>query len=396
MAWNEPGRDGNSGDPWGGGRGGGGQGGPPDLDEVIRNFTRKLNQLFGSSGGGSGSAGGGPSSGRLIVLGLLAAAAVWFVTGFYRVDQSERGVIMRLGKLQDQVVQPGLNWRPLGIDELRKVNVTNTFTQPYSNRAMLTTDENIIDIRVVVQYEIRDPVSYVIEIENAEGSLENAIESAVRHVVGGNQMDHIFTTGRAQVAEDIEQRLQQYMNMYLTGIEVVAVNLADAQPPEAVRPAFDDVIRAREDEQRAQDEARQYANRVVPEARGEAAREIEQANAYKQETIARAAGDAARFDQLLTEYQKAPLVTRQRLYIESMQDVMTASSKVMIDVEGGNNMLYVPLDRILERRDGVLGDGRPVSAQEWRALADQLRPYLPGVGGGGADSSRVNNSRGSR
>ena len=407
MAWNESNRPDNSDnkDPWSGNqvpRGGrprrrpggpaGSGDGPPDLDEVLRNLSKKLNEVFGGGSSGKGGSGsGGLANAPLIILGLFAVLTVWALFGFYRVDQSERVVVLRLGVLQEQVAQPGLNWNPPIIDEIRKVNITNVNTRSYVNRAMLTTDENIIDIRVDVQYRISDPVSYHMEIRDPEGGLDNAAESAIRHVVGGNPMDQIFTTGREQVAVDVERRLQDYINMYLTGIEVVAVNLNYALPPEAVRPAFDDVNRAREDEDRVQDEARQYANRVIPEARGEAARQIEQANAYKQETIARASGDAARFDQLLAEYQKAPQVTRQRLYIESMQDVMTAASKVMIDVEGGNNMLYVPLDRIMQDRGPL--ESRPTTAQEWRTLAEQLRPYLPGVAGGGADTSRLNNSR---
>lgn len=399
MAWNEPGRNGNGDDPWGSGRGGrgGGNQGPPDIDEVIRNIVRKFNEAFGggSSSGGSGSSGrrsGGFSAFSILLLGFVAVAAVWFLLGIYRVEQPERGVVLRFGKVLPEVVTPGLNWNPPLIDEVRLVNTRNLYTKEYENRGMLTTDENIIDIRMEVQYEIPDPVSHVIAVQDPLRSLDNAAESAIRHVVGGNSMDQILTTGRSQVAEDVEIRLQTYMDMYLTGIRVVRVNLADAQPPEAVRPAFDDVIRAREDEERAQNEAQQYANRIIPEARGEAAREIEQANAYKEEIIARAGGDAARFSQLLEEYRKAPLVTRQRMYIESMQDVMTASSKVMIDVEGGNNMLYVPLDKILEGR-GAPGS---TTAQELRALADQLAPYLPVSGGGGVDSTRLNTSRGAR
>ena len=377
----------------GGRRPGGPADGPPDLDEVLRNLSKKLNEVFGGSGGGSGKGGSGAGRGLghapLFILGFLALLVVWALFGFYRVDQFERVVILRLGVLQEQVAQPGLNWNPPIIDEIRRVNINNVYTRSYVNRAMLTTDENIIDIRVDVQYRINDPVSYHMEIRDPEGGLDNAAESAIRHVVGGNPMDQIFTTGREQVAVDVARRLQNYINVYLTGIEVVSVNLNYALPPEAVRPAFDDVNRAREDEDRVQDEARQYANRVIPEARGEAARQIEQANAYKQETIARASGDAARFDQLLEEYQKAPQVTRQRLYIESMQDVMTAASKVMIDVEGGNNMLYVPLDRLLQERGPL--ESRPTTAQEWRSLAEQLRPYLPATGS--ADTSRLNDSR---
>jgi len=205
-------------------------------------------------------------------------------------------------------------------------------------------------------------------------------------------MDQILTTGRSVVAVDVEERLQEYMNLYNTGIMINQVNVVDAQPPDAVRPSFDDVIRAREDEQRAQNQAQQYSNQIIPEARGEAQQQIEQANAYRAEVVARATGDASRFDQLLTEYQKAPQVTRQRLYIDALEDVMTASSKIMIDVEGGNNMLYVPLATIMDpgTSPSLIGRGGTNSTQELRDLANQLAPYLPDISNTNAvDRSRI-------
>lgn len=403
MAWNEPGNNGKDSDPWGGGgRGGGGGGngnnqGPPDLDEVIRNLLSR----FGLAGGGKkgGSGGGKSTSGRGISGGLLAgfvvvALVVWGFLGFYIVDEAERAVVLRFGRVLDSTVGPGLHWNPPLVDEVNKVNVSELISETYINRAMLTTDENIIDIDVVVQYRIQDPVNFVIAVEDPIRSLDNASESAIRHVVGGNFMDQILGEGREPVAADVHARLQDYMDQYNTGIFISQVNVEDVQPPEAVREAFDDVIQAREDEQRVQNQAQQYANRIIPEARGEAQRQIEQANAYKEEVIARAEGDASRFNQLLTEYEKAPEVTRQRMYIDSIQDVMTASSKIMIDVEGGNNMLYVPLDKILEQNTSLTGGARPRTNAEWRDLADQLAPYLPDVSSGGAvDASRLADPR---
>ena len=398
MAWNEPGNNGNDPDPWGsgGGRRGGGNQGPPDIDEVIRNLLGR----FGILGGGakSGSGGGKQASGKGMSGGLLAgfvvvALVVWGFLGFYMVDEAERAVVLRFGRVLDNTVGPGLHWNPPLIDEVNKVNVQELNAKEYQNRAMLTTDENIVDIVVNVQYRIDDPVKYVIAVQDPERSLDNAAESATRHVVGGNFMDQILNTPQI-LAGAVHERLQDYMDVYNTGIFVSQVNVTDAQPPEAVRDAFEDVIRAREDEQRAQNQAQQYANRVIPEARGEAQRQIEQANAYKEEVIARAEGDASRFDQLLLEYRKAPEVTRQRMYIDSIQDVMTASSKIMIDVEGGNNMLYVPLDKILEQNASVTGAARPRSASEWRDFADELAPYLPNVSSGGAvDASRLSDAR---
>lgn len=381
MAWNEPGNNGNGNDndPWGGGRKGGDQG-PPDIDEVVRNLTKKFNSLFGGGGGGSSSTGSSPTGGGGVSAGLIAGLAVvvtgiWAALGVYIVDAAEQGVVLRFGKVQDATVGPGLHWNPPIIDEVTLVNVEELNAKTYENRAMLTTDENIIDIAVTVQYRIQDPLKYVIAVQDPELSLDNASESAIRHVVGGNFMDQILTTGRDRIAADVQDRLQEYMNNYNTGIFVSQVNVVDAQPPDAVRPAFDDVIRAREDEQRVQNQAQQYANQIIPEARGEAQRRIEAANAYKGEIVAQATGDASRFDQLLTEYVKAPEVTRQRLYIESIEDVMTASSKIMVDVQGGNNMLFLPLDKLMEQSTTSLNSRN--NASDLRNLADQLAPFLP-------------------
>jgi membrane protease subunit HflK len=384
MAWNEPGNNGNGNDkdkdPWGGGRKGGDQG-PPDIDEVVRNLTKKFNSLFrggsgGSSSTGSSSSGGGGLSAGLIA-GLVAVVAViWGFMGFYIVDEAERGVVLRFGKVLDLTVQPGLHWNPPVVDEVSLVNVSELNAKTYENRAMLTTDENIIDIAVTVQYLIQDPVKYVIAVQDPELSLDNASESAIRHVVGGNFMDQILTTGRDRMAADVQERLQDYMNAYNTGIFVSQVNVVDAQPPDAVRPAFDDVIRAREDEQRVQNQAQQYSNQIIPEARGEAQRRIESANAYSAEVVAEATGDASRFNQLLTEYLKSPEVTRQRLYIDSIEEVMTASSKIMVDVEGGNNMLFLPLDKLMEQSNSSINSNNTTT--DLRNLADQLAPFLPG------------------
>ena len=401
MAWNEPGNNGNDNDPWGGGGRKGPEQGPPDIDEVIRSVTKKLNGVFGGgsgSGGGASSSSGGGFSGGLLAGLIVVAAAIWAFGGFYIVDQAERAVVLRFGKVVESIVQPGLHWNPPMVDEVTLVNISQLNAKTYDSNAMLTTDENIIDIEVTVQYRIEDPVKYVLAVQDPQRSLDNAAESAIRHVVGGNFMDQILTTGRDRVADDVQQRLQDYMNSYDTGILVSQVNVVDAQPPQAVRPAFDDVIRAREDEQRAQNQAQQYSNQIIPEARGESQRRIEQASAYREEVIAEATGDASRFNQLLVEYDKAPEVTRQRLYIEALEDVMTASTKVMIDVDGGNNMLYLPLDKIMDQ--GGRGISNASSTQDLRALAEQLSPYLPSANNNSnsIDRSRIpaNTTRGLR
>jgi len=397
MAWNEPGNDGDNNDPWGGGRRGGNDG-PPDIDEVLKNLTKRLNSLFGGGSKSSGNSGSGNGNAKLSagMLGglLLTVVVVWGFMGFYTVDEAERGVVLRFGRVLNEVVVPGLHWNPPIIDEVNRVNVQRLNSRQFVND-MLTTDENIINLTVTVQYRIEDPISYVIAVQDPELSLQNASESAIRHVVGENYMDQILTTGRAAVADDVEVRLQDYMNTYQTGILVSQVNVTDAQPPNAVREAFDDVIRAREDEQRVQNQAQQYANRVIPEARGEAQQTIEQANAYKQEVIARAEGDASRFSQLLSEYQKAPEVTRERLYIDAIENVMANASKIMVDVDGGNNMMYLPLDKILDNAGSTSAATVPNSSRELQDLANRLAPYLPAPSGTNAvDRSRLNSGRG--
>jgi membrane protease subunit HflK len=397
MAWNEPGNDGDNNDPWGGGRRGGNDG-PPDIDEVLKNLTKRLNSLFGGGSKSSGNSGSGNGNAKLSagMLGglLLTVVVVWGFMGFYTVDEAERGVVLRFGRVLNEVVVPGLHWNPPIIDEVNRVNVQRLNSRQFVND-MLTTDENIINLTVTVQYRIEDPISYVIAVQDPELSLQNASESAIRHVVGENYMDQILTTGRAAVADDVEVRLQDYMNTYQTGILVSQVNVTDAQPPNAVREAFDDVIRAREDEQRVQNQAQQYANRVIPEARGEAQQTIEQANAYKQEVIARAEGDASRFSQLLSEYQKAPEVTRERLYIDAIENVMSNASKIMVDVDGGNNMMYLPLDKILDNAGSASAATVPNTSRELQDLANRLAPYLPAPSSTNAvDRSRLNSGRG--
>ena len=384
MAWNEPGNNGNDKDPWGGR---GGDQGPPDLEEVIKSVSRKLNGLFGggkASGGSGGSTGGSGFSSGLFGGAIVLVVVIWAAMGFYSLDESERGVVMRLGKLQPNPVQPGLNWNPPLIDTVERVNVTRVNTRSYT-KDMLTADENIITVSVEIQYVVENPSKFVVVVRSPELSLDHAAESAIRHVVGGTAMDRVLTQGRAEVAAEIRERLQRYMTTYDSGILVTQVSMRDARPPEAVQGAFNDVIKAREDEQRVQNEALAYANRVVPVARGEAQRIIEQANAYRDEVVARAEGEASRFDQLLTEYKKSPKVMRDRLYIDAMQSVLGNTSKVLVDVEGGNNMFYVPLDKIMQQSSNA-GASEQLSPQQVRELSEQVTRDLQTAA---ADRARV-------
>jgi membrane protease subunit HflK len=382
MAWNEPGNKGNDNDPWGSGGGGrGGDQGPPDLDEVLRKLNKRLSSLFGGKGGSGGKGSGSGSTAGLAGIIIIVAAIAWAAGGFYTVDEAERGVVMRFGELRPDVVMPGLRWNPPLIDTVEKVNVSRVNTRSYSND-MLTTDENIVTVAVSTQYIVEDPVSFAIQVRDPQLGLDQAIESAVRHVVGGTTMDQVLTQGRAQVAAEIRERAQEYMQAYGTGILVTQVNVENAQPPEAVQAAFDDVIRAREDEQRAQNQALAYANQVIPEARGEAQRIIEQSNAYRDEVINRAEGEASRFEQLLVEYQQAPAVTRERLYIDAIEGVLANASKVLIDAESSNNMMYLPLDRLMQQSgDNQLGSNGTSSRlilndQQVRQIADELLSQL--------------------
>jgi membrane protease subunit HflK len=349
MAWNEPGGSGDK-DPWGGNRGNRGNQGPPDLDEVFKNLQKKFGSLFGgkggrSSGGGSGLAGGGFGIGIVIAILLV----FWMATGFYKVEEAERGVVFRFGE-HVETTQRGLHWHlPVPIERVEKVDVTKVFTIPL-NSTMLTQDENIVDILGTVQYQIDNAEKYLFNVRDPELSLAQVTESALRESIGGSKMDYVITEGRGEIAIQVRGIIQEIVNNYETGLNIFKVNIQSAKPPDAVKDAFDDVTQAREDEERFKNEAEAYRNEVLPKARGAAARMREEAEAYRNEVIARAEGEAERFEQLLKEYKKAPQITRDRLYLDMMEAVLSNSSKVMVDVEGGNNLLYLPLDKLMDRQ----------------------------------------------
>lgn len=385
MAWNEPGGPKDNQDPWNSGgnngrRGGSGgpEQGPPDLDEALQKLQERLNSLFGGkkkSGGNGDSVITPPSAPSAGFIGLIALAAVvvWGGMGFYTVDQQERGVVLRLGKYLE-TVQPGLQWNPPLIDDVTMLNVTRVRSLDHGS-LMLTRDENIVNVDMTVQYVVSNPRDYVLNVRDPETSLSHASESSLRHTVGATDMDAILTEGRETLATEVKARLQSYMDDYGTGLSISGVNVKNATAPKQVQDAFDDVIKAREDEQRVKNEAETYANGIVPEARGTAQRVIEEANAYREEVVAKSTGEADRFTALLTEYKKAPSVTRERLYIETMQQVLGQSPKVMVDVEGGNNMLYLPLDKLLENRSAPITSANGtvrLDDASMRAITDQV------------------------
>ena len=357
MAWNEPGNGGR--DPWGNRQ----DDGPPDLDEAFKKLQDNLGKMFGGGGQSSGGqrSGGNPVSKSLLGLALAGAAIVYGMMGVYTLDEQERGVVLRLGTATDSILMPGLSWQPPLIDKVIIHNVSRVRSHPQQSE-MLTEDENIVKVKLTVQYVIDDVRAFALNVKSPEQSLYQSTESAVRHVVGSTEMDRVLTEGRAIMGTEIKTRIQDYMNDYGTGIAVTQVNIDETAPPDAVREAFDEVIRAREDEVRVRNEANAYANKVIPEARGEAQRYLEEAEAYRRQVIAEARGESERFSKLLVEYQAAPEVTRERIYIDTLESVMSQSSKVMIDVEGGNNMMYLPLDRMVQRQNDAGVGGQVNSA----------------------------------
>jgi membrane protease subunit HflK len=384
MAWNEPGGGNNNPkDPWGGG-----DQGPPDLDEALRKLQQRLGGLFGGGRGGGGG-GGGALSGALI--GVLAGGAllIWALMGFYQVDEQERAVVLRFGKYH-ATAMPGLQWNPPLMDEVIRINTTKVRAASF-REIMLTQDENIVEVRLSVQYVIDDVKNFVLQVREPENSLQHATQSALRHVVGGMTMDLVLTEGRARIAIEVQDRLQDYLASYGTGIRITKVNVDESKPPSQVQAAFDDVIKAREDEERVKNEAQSYANGIVPEARGRAQREIEEANAYREQVIANAEGEADRFSDLLEEYRKAPAVTRERLYIDAVQDVLSKNNKVMVDVEGGNNVMYLPLDKMAGAASRSSSGGRmEIDRNTLREITDAVTEQLR------RDAAAQNNRRGGR
>ncbi len=368
MAWNDGGGDSGNRDPWGNR----GDQGPPDLDEAIRKLQNQLSGIFGGGRGGSSSDGGGGLSAGIVGLVAFALIAFYGFTGIYQVDQQERGVVFRFGAALEDLKGPGLHWNPPLIDEVDVVNVTQVRSHRHQS-LMLTEDENIVDVSLTVQWVVDDAVNYRVNVFNPEGSLANATESALRHVVGSASMNDVITDGREAIAVEVQARVQRYLNIYGTGIFVQKVNIDRSAPPSQVEDAFNDVQKAFEDRQRYINQATAYLEQVVPEARGRAQRQVEEANAYRDQVIARAEGEAERFEKLLTEYAQAKEVTRDRLYIDALESVFSNASKIMIDVEGGNNMMYLPLDQLTRQRTPTTVDQTALDNAVDRLLREESR-----------------------
>ena len=353
MAWNEPGNNnGNNGgrdnDPWGNnnrGNNGGREQGPPDLDEVFNKLSQKLGGKFGKKGGGKGPS---FSNGGAVGIGVIALIAVliWFFAGFYTIGEAERGVVLRLGKY-DRIVDPGLNWRPRFVDQVTPVNV-QAIRSLRASGLMLTKDENVVTVSMDVQYRVSDPYKYLFVVTNADDSLRQATDSALRAVIGDSLMDSILTSGRQQIRQTTQETLNDIIDTYDMGITIVDVNFQSARPPEQVKDAFDDAIAAREDEERFIREAEAYKNEILPKATGRAERLKKEAQGYSERVVNGAIGQVAQFEQLLPEYEAAPKVTRERLYLDAMEKVYSSTSKVMVDSKSSGNMLYLPIDKIME------------------------------------------------
>lgn len=338
MAWNEPGNGGNKDrDPWGQK---GKEQGPPDLDEVFK-------KLMGKFGGGNKKFSGGSSNfnkvGISLVLGVLAV--IWVVSGFYTVKEAERGVVLRFGEYS-QTVEPGLAWLPTFVDRVLTVNIETVRSMP-AKGSMLTKDENVVDVQMDIQYRVIGAKEYLFNVTNADDSLRQAVDSALRFVIGHTSMDDVLTTGRETVRQSTREHIESIIDKYNMGIELVDVNFLSARPPEAVKDAFDDAISAQEDQQRYIREAEAYAREIEPTARGQVKRIEQEAEAYEQQVVLKAQGEVARFESLLPQYRLAPEVTRQRLYLETMEEVYSNTTKVVLDTDGSGNMMYLPLDKII-------------------------------------------------
>ncbi|MBP5980438.1 MAG: FtsH protease activity modulator HflK [Halomonas sp.] len=420
MAWNEPG-GGNQHDPWsGGGRRGGNDGdnrggndggnrggnnggknqGPPDLDEALKKFQDKLNGMLGGGGkkkggGSKRDGGGGKPRNSLALPGLLVivALAIWAASGFYLVDQSERGVVLRFGEYQG-VVQPGLQWNPPLIDDVRMVNVTRVRSVSQT-QSMLTRDENIVEVEISAQYQVQDPRDFVLNVRDPALSIENALDSALRHVVGGTDMIDILTSGREILGSSVASRLQSYLDAYGAGVRLQTINIESTSAPAPVIDAFDDVIRAREDRQRTINEGMAYANAIIPAAQGQAQRVVEQGQGYRESVVAEAQGQANRFNALLTEYRNAPDTMRERMYLDTIEAVFSSTPKVLLDVSENAPLMYLPLDQMRgnsERSSSASGGSNNSSNTGGEELDPRVIESLRGSQGNSNSSSSGSSS----
>ena len=352
MAWNQPGNNGQDRDPWGssnnqGGNSGGNKGGrdqgPPDLDDIFRKLSKKLGGFGGGKSGDNGTRGAG-NGGKLVGIAAAAVVVIWAASGFYTIKEAERGVVTRFGKFS-HLVEPGLNWKPTFIDQVQAVNV-EAVRELAASGTMLTSDENVVRVEMNVQYRVTDPARYLFAVNSPDDSLRQATDSALRGVIGRSTMDRILTEGRTVVRSETQREIEETIRPYNMGISVLDVNFQAARPPEEVKAAFDDAIAARENREQYVREAEAYANEVQPRANGQAQRILEEGRAYKERTVLEAQGEVARFAKILPEYKAAPQITKERLYIETMERVLSHTRKVLIN-DRSNSLMVLPLDQLL-------------------------------------------------
>lgn len=359
MPWNSPGNKND--DPWN--RDSKNQG-PPDLDEIFQKLSRKFGGIFGGKGGGSGASTPGNTAG-FGLFALIIAAIVWAGTGIYTITDGEAGVVLQFGKYKEQT-GPGLHWHiPYPVEELQIVDMQQIRSSRHQT-TMLTKDENIVEVTLAAQFRVKDAPNYLFNVRFPEVTLKQAMESAIREVVGKSGVDFVLYEGLEVISSNTKSLMQEILDRYDAGIEVTTLNLEKTQPPAPVQSAFDDVIKSREDLERFVQEAQAYANTIVPQSRGEAARIVEEATAYKEAIVSKAEGEAERFEALLVEYKKAPDVTRERLYLEAKQSVFQNTTKILLDTEGGNNIMYLPLDQIMRNTQSSMGSinmGTPTASQ---------------------------------
>ena len=362
MAWNQPGNNGQDRDPWGssnnqGGNSGGNKGGrdqgPPDLDDIFRKLSKKLGGLGGGKQSDNNGQRGGGSGGKLVGIVAVAAVVIWAASGFYTIKEAERGVVTRFGKFS-HLVEPGLNWKPTFVDQVRAVNV-EAVRELAASGVMLTSDENVVRVDMKVQYRVTNPEQYLYAVTSADDSLRQATDSALRGVIGRSTMDRILTEGRTVVRSETQRELDETIRPYNMGITLLDVNFQAARPPEEVKASFDDAIAARENREQYVREAEAYSNEVQPRANGQAQRILEEARAYKERTVLEAQGEVARFALLLPEYKAAPQITKERLYIESMERVLSHTRKVLVN-DRGNSLMVLPLDQLM--RGGQASGGQ--------------------------------------
>jgi membrane protease subunit HflK len=355
--------------------------GPPDLDQLWRDFNMRLNRLFSNKGGGDSGGGGGfkpdmrgAGVGALVIIVILLL--LWIASGYFIVQEGQTAVVMTFGKFS-HTTPAGFNWRwPYPIQSHELVNVsqvrtvevgyrTNVKNKQPNEALMLTDDENIIDIQFAVQYKLKDAVEWVFNNRDQEDTVKQVAETAIREVVGKSKMDFVLYEGREKVAFDVSESMQQILDRYKMGVQITNVTMQGVQPPEQVQAAFDDAVKAGQDRERQKNEGQAYANDVIPKAAGAASRLMQESEAYRARVVANAEGDASRFKQVLTEYQKAPAVTRDRMYLETMQQIFSNTTKVMIDSKSGSNLIYLPLDKLIAQsatNDANAKSGVPVQA----------------------------------